>query len=196
MTTVDLRPMSLGELLDRTFSLYKQHFGLFIGVTALPFVFLLLIELAGNAFRGQELGAMQNGQISPSLIGGAIAGGSIVFIVYILMACAAQSATIFAVSDVYLGNEATVKGSFAQVGTKLLRVIGIFFVIFCVSVGAVIAAVFCAMILRAPVLLFLMFIVGGVVAIYFFCRIAVAVPVAMLEDAGPTRAIGRSFDLT
>jgi len=195
--TVDLRPMSLGELLDRTFSLYKQHFWLFIGVTALPFVFLLLLQLAGNAFQGEQLGAMQTGQISPSLMGGAIAGASVIVIVYILMACAAQAATIFAVSDVYLGNEATVKGSFAQVGTKLLRILGIFLVIFCMAVGAAIVAGICfAILVRAPALLFLMFLAGFVVAIYFFCRIAVAVPVAMLEDAGPTKAIGRSFELT
>src|SRR5215469_11764018 len=31
MTTA-LRPLSTGELLDRTFSLYRSHFGLFVGI--------------------------------------------------------------------------------------------------------------------------------------------------------------------
>jgi hypothetical protein len=31
MATLDLRPLSLGELLDRTFFLYRRHFLLFVG---------------------------------------------------------------------------------------------------------------------------------------------------------------------
>jgi hypothetical protein len=36
MAKLGLRPLSLGELLDRTFALYRQHFALFVGITALP----------------------------------------------------------------------------------------------------------------------------------------------------------------
>ena len=32
MSTLDLRPLSIGELLDRTFSLYRRHFILFVGI--------------------------------------------------------------------------------------------------------------------------------------------------------------------
>ena len=32
MTNSDLRPLSLGEILDRTFSFYRQHFALFVGI--------------------------------------------------------------------------------------------------------------------------------------------------------------------
>ncbi len=41
MAEVDLRPMTLGEVLDRTFHLYKNNFWLFAGIIALP----LLINL-------------------------------------------------------------------------------------------------------------------------------------------------------
>src|ERR1700691_4627115 len=46
MATLDLRPLSLGELLDRTFTLYRGHFLLFLGISAIPHVFVLLIQLA------------------------------------------------------------------------------------------------------------------------------------------------------
>ena len=36
MAATDLRPLSLGELLDRTFSYYRKHFLLFVGIMALP----------------------------------------------------------------------------------------------------------------------------------------------------------------
>jgi hypothetical protein len=37
--TTQLRPLSTGELLDRTFSLYRSHFVVFLGIVALPHLF-------------------------------------------------------------------------------------------------------------------------------------------------------------
>jgi hypothetical protein len=34
MPELDLRPLSLGEILDRTFTLYRRNFLLFFGITA------------------------------------------------------------------------------------------------------------------------------------------------------------------
>ena len=36
METAELRPLSLGELLDRTFTLYRNHFWVFVGIMAIP----------------------------------------------------------------------------------------------------------------------------------------------------------------
>src|SRR6266853_668038 len=47
MAALDLRPLSLGELLDRTFFLYRQHFLLFIGIAAMPYLILLIPILVG-----------------------------------------------------------------------------------------------------------------------------------------------------
>ena len=49
MTTA-LRPLTTGELLDRTFSLYRSHFGLFVGIFALPYMVVLAFQFAGLAF--------------------------------------------------------------------------------------------------------------------------------------------------
>ena len=40
-----LRPLSLGEILDRTFSLYRRHFLLFVGITAIPHLLILVLNL-------------------------------------------------------------------------------------------------------------------------------------------------------
>ncbi|MGB7283639.1 MAG: hypothetical protein WBE13_15335 [Candidatus Acidiferrum sp.] len=45
MSTLDLRPLSVGELLDRTFSLYRRHFLLFIGISAIPELLVLALQL-------------------------------------------------------------------------------------------------------------------------------------------------------
>src|SRR5713226_10205336 len=49
MASADLRPLSLGELLDRTFTLYRNHFWLFVGIMAVPQLLLLAIGLVGVA---------------------------------------------------------------------------------------------------------------------------------------------------
>ena len=32
MAMMDLRPLTIGEILDRTFNLYRRHFVLFLGI--------------------------------------------------------------------------------------------------------------------------------------------------------------------
>jgi hypothetical protein len=39
-----LRPLTTGELLDRTFSLYRNHFVLFVGISALPHLCVLAFQ--------------------------------------------------------------------------------------------------------------------------------------------------------
>ena len=48
MADVDLRLMTLGEVLDRTFKLYKSHFALFAGITALPALVLMIVQLISS----------------------------------------------------------------------------------------------------------------------------------------------------
>src|SRR6266851_6073031 len=45
MAALDLRPLSLGELLDRTFFLYRRHFLLFVGIAAIPYSFFFVLNL-------------------------------------------------------------------------------------------------------------------------------------------------------
>ncbi len=46
MSTFDLRPLRLGEILDRTFSLYRQHFLLFLAICGIPQLLSLAVGLA------------------------------------------------------------------------------------------------------------------------------------------------------
>ena len=57
MTAFDLRPLSLGEILDRTFGLYRRYFLLFIGISAIPQVLVLAMSLASLWTKSQGPGA-------------------------------------------------------------------------------------------------------------------------------------------
>ena len=50
MTTA-LRPLSTGELLDRTFYLYRNHFALFVGIFALPQLCMLALQFVNLALK-------------------------------------------------------------------------------------------------------------------------------------------------
>ena len=65
MTAFDLRPLNLGEILDRTFTLYRRHFLLFMGISAIPQTLVLAVNVisllvgakgAMRAFTGLGIG--------------------------------------------------------------------------------------------------------------------------------------------
>ena len=78
MPAADLRPMSLGEVLDRTFNLYKQNFMLFVGITFLPFLLLFIFQVGMAALQLSQLSGIRAGtpaNIPTNAIFGVIVGG-------------------------------------------------------------------------------------------------------------------------
>lgn len=198
MAEADLRPMSLGEVLDRTFHLYKTHFWLFAGIAALPFSLLLVVQVgfAAAGLAGTKGPVTPGPPLSPAAVSGMIGGGAVVGILYFLMIGAAHAATVFAVSDLYLARPTSIRGSFSRVGWKVFRVLWLFFLIgLIIVVGFVIVGMF-GFALRSPALIGLGLVVLIVPMVIFMCRVAVSVPAAMLEDLGAVRAMERSVHLT
>jgi hypothetical protein len=197
MADVDLRPMSLGELLDRTFTLYKRNFWLFAGIVSLPYLLLLAVNV-GVAQIGKGQGAVdpKGGLPSASLLAGAFAGGFIVLVFYLLLTGAAHAATVFAVSDLYLGHSTSVRNSYSRVGTKVFRILVMFLILFLVMIVGFVVVGLVGAILGSPALMILGMIVAFILLFVILCRAAVAVPSAMLEDASATKAISRSIELT
>lgn len=181
MADVDLRPMTLGEVLDRTFNVYKKHFWLFVGIMSMPLLLLLAFQIVAVALGiGAAATAVKTGPPSPAAVGGIVGeifGGVIIFLIAFVIAYgAAEAATVFAVSDLYLGRSVTIRGSFARVRGKVLRAIGVI-----ILTGLIVGAGFIALIVPGLILL---------------ARTGLSVPVAMLEDETPASAISRSMELT
>ena len=167
MTTA-LRPLSTGELLDRTFSLYRSHLGLFLAIFALPHLVVLGVEFL-------QLASQWSYARVPNFLASLLWLVAIAF-VGLVMAAASQAAAVIAVSDLHLNRPASVLDSFLRVKSHLLGVIGISFI-----VGlAVIAGMFA-------------FLVPGVLLAIIW---SLAVPAKVLENKGPLAAMSRSVDLT
>ncbi len=129
MADADLRPMSLGEVLDRTFKIYRNHFWLFAGITALPSGVLLLLRVANSAWTISRVARPVPGQfpaIAPGVMLTTVILGVFGGLAFCLLAGYAQGATVFAVSGLYLGRPIGLRDSYRQVGTKGLRVLVIF----------------------------------------------------------------------
>jgi hypothetical protein len=165
-----LRPLSTGELLDRTFSLYRSHFGLFVGIFALPHLISLAFQCLGVALQS-PVRAFQVANVMSFL---AWTYGAI-FLSMILTAVS-QAATVVAVSDVHLERPASVMDSYARVKTQLFGVVAMSLLI------NVVVFVACLALIVPGVLLFLMW--------------SLAVPVKVLESKGIFDAMSRSMELT
>ncbi len=184
MTTYDLRPLSLGEILDRTFSLYRKNFVLFAGITAIPYLLFLAFGLAQVLLvtvpNVPRVPVEPQLQADSTFNAGAMVFGLLIglaavivgFIAYLL----AQGATVFAVSELHLGRTTTIGASFRRVRGELGTLFGVL-ILSGLAMGAG----------------FILLIVPG---IYIACRLAVCVPAAILEDLGPRTSLERSWALT
>jgi hypothetical protein len=181
MADLGLRPLTLGEILDRTFSLYRKHFVLFLGITAIPHLLILAASLAQTflintprAPMGVPRGQFQAMGTSAVLavVGGAVLGIAAYVVAYLF----SQGATVFAVSELYLGRSTTIGASFGRMRAQLLNLFGVILL----NGLAVLAGCVCL-------------IIPG---IYVACRLLTCIPAALLEDLGPIDSLERSFSLT
>jgi len=123
-----LRPMTLGELLDRAFRLYRQNFLKFIGIFAIPYIPLALIQIGLSFFTTASLlGTTQSdpGQIlsSPGWI--AAMGGSFIFIFlqFIFVQGVATAALTRAVANNYTGKPVGILDSYRTLSSSWLKLI-------------------------------------------------------------------------
>ena len=120
--TEPLRPLSIGELLDRTFSLYRQNFKLFVGVSILGPVAMLCYQMAAAAVGvgSAHSGVIQNrGSIIVTVIAGVI--------FYMVGYSISLAATVRAVAAVYLGKAIRIGEAYASAKGRVLRVFGVLF---------------------------------------------------------------------
>jgi hypothetical protein len=167
MTTA-LRPLSTGELLDRTFSLYRSHFGLFVGIFALPYLVVLAFRLVGLVFQSQTP------QISNILMNLVWSMGALFLI--LIVSAASQAAAVVAVSNLHLDRPASVMDSFSTVKGAIPGVIGVSLLVGMASGVA-----------------FFAFIVPGVLLLIMW---SLAVPAKVLEHRSATDSMSRSMELT
>jgi glycerophosphoryl diester phosphodiesterase family protein len=188
MTTV-LRPMSLGELLDRTFFLYRKNFLLFVGIVALPLLVVLAIGL----------GAVFIGVMSPNQSAWRLASLVLIYPIILFVTAAWWSATVIAVSQLHLERPTGVIAAYSMIKKRVLRVglimlgLGIAVSILFVMAIAIAAGIGAAAGAGIGILAGVVLVIPCII---ITLRWSLTIPVAVLEGVGLSRSASRSSQLT
>ena len=121
-----LRPLSLGEILDRSFAVYRAKFWLFAGIAVLS----ATVQLLGNAtllviYKGYIPNPAAQQKSFRLYLAGQQIGSWGALLLFFLATAVTQAATVWALSEVYLGRGTTIGDSLRAVIGRWLRFVGI-----------------------------------------------------------------------
>jgi MFS family permease len=181
MTGVALRPLSVGEIIDASFQVYRRYFGALAMVVlicnSIPLLLQIFVEASGGP-RDHPILA-----ISYSLM-------------FLVLGSVATAATVFIVSESYLGRAITARDALNLAAPFVGRVITTSILVgLMVGGGIVILVVVPALVARPLAIVgFLALLVFGIVGV---CGFVVTTPALVLEGL-PTApaALRRSWTLT
>ena len=200
----DLRPLAVGEILDRVLSIYRSHFWLLVGLSAASAGVSLgvaVLRLILTYFSKITIGSISYSFVNA---GFAFVQGGLYLIAYSLTV----AATTAAVNSIYLG-EPTSLGSALPTARRLwLRCIGVaFWQGWSATWAFVLLMVPLLAVLTIPAMrgssgaIFLIlleglgFLAGIVYGVIAYLRNSLAIPAAVIEDLGVRAAMRRSKDL-
>jgi len=125
-----LRPLRLGELLDQSIRLYRRNFLTFVGIIALVYVPLMVLQTASTAILSGSLGSIRNSS-SPEQIftnyaywGGMLSTIVVGFLQFIFVSGIATGALTRAVADNYLGKQTSILDAYRGIGKSWISLIG------------------------------------------------------------------------
>ncbi len=214
----NLRPLSLGEILDRTAQLYRSNFLVFAGIFSIYAGVALVLNLIQIG-----VGALvQKGQTAPKISWPLVTAELVEWIFLVLLLGAAIAAINRVVSWVHLGEPASIRGAYASTLPRFGRYLWLMTVTglrawlpFALTYGGFLLFWFLYVapkkILVHPksgvderllivvlvtlgcfLLIFLAFVYGLLMTL----RYALAMPACVIEDLGLRDAIRRSIDLS
>lgn len=181
-----LRAMGMPELLDQTILIYRRDFLKFIGIIAIPYIPLVLVQGVLTYFTGSSSGFTANGSIDPlslASIGGMIIVGIVQFF---LVEGVATAAMTRAIADRYIGRNFDILGAYSGLkgswGRLILALIIMFVLLFLALLWLIVP---CA---------------GWLTGIGLSVFLGAAVmpliaPVVVLEQEGVFSSIRRAWDL-
>ena len=206
----DLRPLTLGELLDRAWNLYRHHLLLFVGILAIPSIAMLIMSIAMQFLQPDMPTPDSAEAVDPAQVIGAIvwmgAGAVVLGSVYWVSYAIALGATTVAVAELYRGRMPSISTSYDAVRGRWGRLAWLMLLLFLRIFGAAFLLLMMAGITVGLLGVFSP-IVGALAGVLFFAaafvafvwmalRYAVCVPPAVLEDRTASRALARSVALT
>jgi len=121
MPATQFQPMSIGQILDQAFRIFRQNFVQFVTIVAVVEVPLILLQVL--ALMGVQPAVAEDGTVHPE----AIATRMVVVLISVLLLLIGRglinAVLLKSVSESYLGNEVSVGQAYGFVWPKLGRII-------------------------------------------------------------------------
>ena len=198
-----LRPLGVGDVLDRTFTVYRSKPLVFIGLSAIWYLLLVLVfvVLAVAIFAGALAAfSRQTATPSPDQIAGALAGiiGFVIVavIVAILLFSAQSAALVHAAARRYLAKEVTIGESFRAGLSASVRLFIAGLLVF-LAIVCVWAVLFIVAAITNQFLAYALAFVAAIVATAYLASSWLVAPViVVVEKMGPIAALGRAWKLS
>lgn len=186
-----IRPMTLAELLDRAIRLYRQNFLKFVGIFAIPYIPLMVIQAALSVFSATAILGQTSTDpgafpFTPSAMAAMFGSLFFIFVQFILVQGLATAALTRAVANNYMGKPVGILDSYRTLSTSGLRLILalilVFILVFFLLIWMIIP---CVGWFSGPgMLVFIGLVVSPLIA-----------PVISLEKLGVFASIRRAWDL-
>lgn len=201
-----LRPLSVGDIIDRMLRLLRADPVLFIGIAAIPTlisdVLQRVVGLTQTFDASQLTAALSNPGATPTFqqqlqpVNGGLA--AVVVIVSVVLSVIQAAALTYAIGQRYLGRPETIGDAYSK-GARTLPRLFLSFLL----VGVLAAFVFglvAAVIVVSASSLAVVAVILGLIAFFFvlpwaFLSLAFVTPAIVLEGLGPVAGIRRSFQL-
>lgn len=181
MAELILRPLGVGEIIDHSLAIYRRQFGALVTITlsanAIPLLLMIYLFTSG--------GVLQR----PALYAG-------ILLLSIVLGALATAATVFLVSETYLGNSISGGAAINRATRFLWRLILLTMMLSLVVGLSVIIFFLPGLVTASTVLLALAVIPAFITALIIFTGLLVATPALVIEDATPSAALSRSWQLT
>jgi hypothetical protein len=210
--------MSTSQVLDRTFHIYRNHFVLLAGIGALLPAMLLVMQLA---FIPLGFPPRPTDKAPPETLAILLLGYFCCYgLMYLIGNALAGGATVFGVSKLHLGQVVTIGQAYKQVFSRFWRILGVIFMLGLIVFGSLVMGEVIAIIVIAfsagsaaifargggglmtvgvifAVLWAVAVFLGAVfAALFFYSKLALAIPACVLEQLPVGVALRRSWYLT
>lgn len=210
-TAPTLRPLGVGDIVDRTIGLYRASPGLFLVLAALPYIALAIVSLGLNlafvrttpfttfptTFDPSDPASFAS--FTPSELSGLVTYAVVIGVVSLLVLSVQAAAIVDAMSKRYLGQPTTLGGSLRaglRASVRLILASIVVFVAFLVVVivGVILVGVVSA-VLGNPIPA-LIGVVGLFVLVFYLVASWMPLPaVVTLEEKGPVAGLRRTWQL-
>ena len=200
----ELRPLSLGEILDRTFAIYRTRFWLFAGLASIYGATSALLSGLQATIQHMIMTHLGPGVAQVE----ATASSGLVYLLALPVGAVVQTAILFALSEVYLGRATTVGASLRAMAGRWYRWMGVMlwqaWSLMWVPMLVLVPAVVLTAIpgtrntfaVLSVLLIFLAIFGGGAYGVYAYLRNSLALPAAAVEGGTVRVSMRRSKVLT